>query len=573
MSEIFEAELVPEPIDSSLNVTLISTGAVAITFLILAATFGVVQLSAELNSDLGLVKSGEPIRFTFGEPVYLPRDPACIDENNGQDLPEYGIGYEPSLSVDSEGNLFITAHKDLRWGGEETPVGLNIFLESDAGYWYACTDQRSIWDHNSGPVQTSWDYWASWFWISSDNGTSWGPGDQFPPTPGNYVEANYVAGGSECLGDEGDISVDGLDRVYYLDTTLEDNWWHIFTDGGQTYEMGVCQRMNTMAGDDRPWVAAQGDGIIHYLGNSGIPPPECTGDPGRYWYYHSENQGNTFSQCYSVPGGWSTIASQRNGPYVHIAQENADSASGTVHVRTSPDHGRGTGFNDGTWEAPVNIGPRDGNCPEGYPVVNLNERGTVAVVWADCPAGDVGAWEIRMAISYDNASTWEDSWNITPSWAGVTMYPFVSISEDNMLTVSFYGLQYGDDGYTVGDEWYLYAGGIQEPHSGDQFIWQIADPTPLHVVNQFEQDNNDLHALHDFFETVHAPDGSWVGIAYQQNIGEHPFEVNEEQRYIKFVRGERLDWPDPDEKADNAVESTIFINQIMAERRELVSDL
>jgi len=46
-----------------------------------------------------------------------------------------------------------------------------------------------------------------------------------------------------------------------------------------------------------------------------------------------------------------------------------------------------------------------------------------------------------------------------------------------------------------------------------------------------------VHALHDFFETVLSPDGSWIGIAYQQNVGEHPFEDNEEQRYIKFVRG------------------------------------
>ena len=30
------------------------------------------------------------------------------------------------------------------------------------------------------------------------------------------------------------------------------------------------------------------------------------------------------------------------------------------------------------------------------------------------------------------------------------------------------------------------------------------------------------------------------GIAYQQNVGEHKFEENEEQRYIKFVRGEIL---------------------------------
>ncbi len=30
-------------------------------------------------------------------------------------------------------------------------------------------------------------------------------------------------------------------------------------------------------------------------------------------------------------------------------------------------------------------------------------------------------------------------------------------------------------------------------------------------------------------------DGSRLGIAYQQNIGLHPFEDEEEQRYIKFV--------------------------------------
>jgi len=58
------------------------------------------------------------------------------------------------------------------------------------------------------------------------------------------------------------------------------------------------------------------------------------------------------------------------------------------------------------------------------------------------------------------------------------------------------------------------------------------------VVTQYEEDNGDTHALHDFFETVLGPDGDWIGIAYQQNVGEHPFEENEEQRYIKFVRGE-----------------------------------
>jgi hypothetical protein len=127
------------------------------------------------------------------------------------------------------------------------------------------------------------------------------------------------------------------------------------------------------------------------------------------------------------------------------------------------------------------------------------------------------------------------------------MYPFVSISENNMVSVAWYGLEYGDDGYTEGDEWFLYAGGIYQPHENDTFNWAIADSTPLHTVTAYEQANNDVHALHDFFETVHSPDGDWIGITYQQNIGEHPFEENEEQRYIKFVRGEVLSLiPEPE---------------------------
>lgn len=519
-----------------LNVLLGGTFAVAVAFLILASMFGVIvnNLGDDLRSE---VSAGEPLDFEFGEPIYMPRHEECIDTDNGQDpgYEGFGIGYEPSLSIDSKGNMQITAHKDLRWGGEGTPFG--PVLGGPIDTWYACQDG----------AMTSWDYWASWFWISTDNGATWDHGDQFEPTPGNLANSaigSVTGGASECLGDEGDIAVDNNDVVYYLDTTLEDNWWHRFTEGGESYEMGVvCQRMNTMAGDDRPWVAAQGDGVIHYLGNSGASPPECTGDSGRYWYYHSENGGDTFSQCYSMPGGWSTISSEKEGPYVYVAQEDADSNSGTVQIRISDDYGRGTGPgpSDGTWQEPVDVGPRTGNCPEGYPVVNNNEAGTVVVVWADCGNGDVGAWDMQMAISYDHGQNWSGSWSIAPDWGetgGITMYPFVSISENNMVSAAWYGLKYGDDGYTEGDEWHLYVGGIYQPAANDTFNWAIADPTPLHIVTAYEEAEQDVHALHDFFETVHSPNGDWIGIAYQQNIGEHPFEEYEEQRYIKFVRVE-----------------------------------
>ncbi|MBT5736634.1 MAG: hypothetical protein HOI28_07345, partial [Euryarchaeota archaeon] len=400
-SQVLEAELI-EPVDINLgdnssNLALGGTIAVSIIFILLSALIGS-SITKDLNpANSGDNLQGEQIYFSWSEPEYMPRHEECIDPNNGQDegYIGYGIGYEPSLSIDSEGNLFVTAHKDLRWGGEGNPFAPVIGGNLDT--WYACEDGE----------MTSWDYWASWFWISNDGGETWGHGENFEPTPGNLVNSavGSVSGsGSECLGDEGDIAVDANDVVYYLDTTLEDNWWHKFTDGGNTYiSPSVCERMQTMAADDRPWVSAQGDGIIHYLGNSGASPPECTADVGRYWYYHSESGGAPFSQCYAMPGGWSTISSQNNGPYVFVAQEDADSDSGTVQVRVSPEYGRGTGPgpSDGTWLEPVTVGPRTGNCPEGYPVVNNNEGGMVVVTWADCPNGNTGPWEMNVAVSYD----------------------------------------------------------------------------------------------------------------------------------------------------------------------------
>jgi hypothetical protein len=524
--------------NTELNIAVGSTIAISFIFLLLAAILGPALTTGDnANVDDGSEFQGEQVYFTWNEPEYMPRHEECIDAANGQDpgYEGYGVGYEPSLSIDSQGNLFVTAHKDLRWGGEGTPLG--PLLGGPLDSWYACQDGQ----------MTSWDYWASWFWISNDNGETWSHGDNFNPTPGNLansVVGTFTGAGSECLGDEGDIAVDANDIVYYLDTTLEDNWWHKFSDGGNVYDSpSTCQRMNTMAADDRPWVSAQGDGIIHYLGNSGVSPPECTVDFGRYWYYRSTNGGNSFSQCYSMPGGWSTISSQKAGPHVFVAQEDADSDSGTVQIRVSDDYGSGTGPgpSDGSWSAPFDVGPREGNCPEGYPVVNNNEGGMVVVTWADCPNGNTGPWEMRVAVSYDNGTNFT-TWNASGFERGINMYPFVSITEENVVSIAFYGLDFdqnnSEDGYTAGKEWFLYAGALKDPQEGDVWDYRIVDPTPLHTVTAFEETEADTHALHDFFETVMSPDGSWMGIAYQENVGLHPFEANEEQRYIKFIRAD-----------------------------------
>ena len=127
-AEILEAEVyeawVDEPFESiesrekrQLDIALASTGAVVVAFTIFAAMWGTVgdnMLAKPSNLD-----PGSTVDIEWGDTIFMPRDPDCVDPNNGQDLPEYGIGYEPSLAIDGYGNMFITAHKDLRWSSPQ----------------------------------------------------------------------------------------------------------------------------------------------------------------------------------------------------------------------------------------------------------------------------------------------------------------------------------------------------------------------------------------------------------------------------------------------------------------------
>jgi hypothetical protein len=136
---------------------VVAAGSVLVVLIIVLATF---QVLVTWGSDSG---SGEgvgtdSISIEWGQSLYLPRHEECIDEGNGQELPEFGVGYEPSISITGNGNMFVTAHKDLRWGGQSNPFF--PLLGGDPGPWYACQEGQD----------TSWDYWASWFWASYDNG-------------------------------------------------------------------------------------------------------------------------------------------------------------------------------------------------------------------------------------------------------------------------------------------------------------------------------------------------------------------------------------------------------------------
>jgi len=453
------------------------------------------------DDDKDTDDNGEPVdlELNWNEPVWLPRNPVCVDANNGQDFPEFAIGYEPSIAVDSQGNLYYTAHKDLRWcapGGG--PLSGSPFPPG------ACIPNYF----------TTWDYYASWFFVSQDGGLTWGP-------PNDWGTFNY---GSQYGGDEGDIGVDADDRVYYLDTTLEDNWLHVFDNGGDDYVMG--KRLQSSSFDDRPWLTAQGSGIVHYLGNNGVSLPAPDGAVGRYWYYRSDDGGMTFTLGKGLPGGWAHIEVERYGNYAYIVQENSDGNSGGIKMWISDNQGV-------SWNDPIPIGGREGNPPEGFPWVSVGPNGTVAASWAGVTEN--GTWEVHIAMSWDHGQTWAN-WTVTP-FKGAFMYPNVYVGPDNTLAMAFYGLESEDGHLREGDEWHLYAGMVQNSVAGQEIEFVRADPEPLHIVTAAEESNNDFHALQDFFEIAISPVDLSLNIAYQYNRGEHPFEPGEEQRYLMYVRG------------------------------------
>lgn len=475
-----------------------------ILLMLMFASFGIRDFFSDDDDDdlTPPLQSGMAMRWK--EPVWLPRMPECVDPNNGQTFPEYAIGYEPTIAVDTEGNLYYTAHKDLRWAGPNGGLiagGSPLLLACQPG------------------GDTSWDYYASWFFVSQDGGTTWGPAPDW-----GAVDYGALYG-----GDEGDIGIDNNQQVYFVDTTLEDNWLHVWENGGSDYR-DPATRLNSAAADDRPWVTAQGDGVVHYLGNSGTAIP-CSNGNGRYWYYRSTDAGLTFSQCYTFPGGWTHIDAERDGPHTYVVQEVDDSGSGDIQVRVNDQEGA---LN--AWSEPLIIGPREANPPEGFPWIATgpaSNEGLVAAVWADAYGGRLGPWSVNLAVSWDYGINWTH-WDITP-FNGIFEYPNVYVGANNTVAVAFYGLE-GE--YEAGNEWHLYAAMVQDPEPGTPFDFTVADPHPLHTVNDFEVANQDVHALHDFFEIAIDPNDLSLNIAYQYNIDTHPFETNEEQRYLMYVKGE-----------------------------------
>ncbi len=388
-------------------------------------------------------------------------------------------GYEPGIAVDSYGNLYYTAHKNV-----------------DGSY----QDRINTWGNQL----------ASWFFMSKDNGQSWYvPEDPFPQ------------GGAwkKCLGDEGDIGVDADDYVYFVDTTLRDINIHVWANQGEWQYTRYLQT-SSREWDDRPWTAAQGSGIVHYLGNNAATLP---GHEGRYIYYRSTNGAWTFTMEKDVPGnGWLHIDTERYGDHAYIVKETTTDAPADIVMHISDD--QGASWN---WDDPVYIGTREGaGGPPGegsrWPVVAVGQNGTVFTLWGDYEDCTDEGSRLFVGRSNDYGQTWNTT-EIT-TLKGVHDYPWLAAGPEGSVAVAFYGTE--DLPVSTDSMWYIYAG--MQLHADEEDIdlnFTRADPNPVYVGDNY-------HALHDFFEICIGPDLG-LNIAYQYYVGPGNGDSD-----LYFVRGQ-----------------------------------
>jgi hypothetical protein len=373
--------------------------------------------------------------------------------------PTGGFGYEPSFVADHYGNLFGTAHKE-NW---------QLVLAPDVN---SPTYTRSM----------------SWDWISSDNGASWQ--DLQGLTPLSIEQHEF--------GDEGDMTLDDSNHLYFVDTNVTDDTftrWAINGLGSVTLETTRPLIPAAQLVDDRPWIIAHGAGHVFYFGNEGDKTTYPLGTqgigcgPGRYTVYPSLDGGNTFNSlgCTLPDSGWCRPATDhRAGYHLVYAVCGNDGGSddlisptnplGTLYAYSSPDDGQ-------TWSRHVVGSYSADDSTTSWPSVMVGPDGTIWALFVDthqleCSTDITGATtcnpdsnRLMLYQSMDQGVTWKGK-DITPT-PGRYRYAWLALSNDGKkLGV---GLYYSADPTTL--PWKVY-GAIFNPWQKPQLV-SLDDANPV----------------------------------------------------------------------------------------------
>lgn len=300
---------------------------------------------------------------------------------------------------------------------------------------------------------------ADWAWYSMDGGASWAD----LPSPAGVHKA--------MPGLEGDLAVDAKGRVYYADTYLPDNSLHRWS-AGPTWDWSRPIQGTVPPVDDRPFMAAHGDGHVYLLSN--------TAQSGaRIQVSSSRDAGLTWSLPHAFPDSHfcQIAASPADDATVLVACARGQGEGAKLVAYLSEDAGASWG--KGEEVATFALGT-------GYlaPVPAFDAAGTPYVAWADERVDWSGVQDAtwngdapgRLYLAERVA---EDRWSVADATPFEGRFGMLAASAGRAGTVglSFYATRNA----TVDDstEWYAHA--LVTRDGGASWRGARLDPAPMSV--------------------------------------------------------------------------------------------
>ena len=354
-------------------------------------------------------------------------------------LNPFGAGYEPGIDVDSQGTLYVTAHK------------ASIVVEGSR--------------------------LSSWLWYSADDGATW----HEMPSPLQTHDKLFAF--------EGDLAVDAHDRLYYVDTLLADNTITRWS-AGPTWDYSLPLQRTSLL-DDRPWIAAHGDGIVYYIGNSALRAgvfgtenlAEGSLDKGRYHFYRSDDGGLTWSVDRVLPNsGWCGLeASRLDDSTVYTVCINDVLVPNRVYVQES--HDRGETF------VQTRVGTL-GGANLGYPTITVDGNANVYAAWGDTKDNTVSKLMVARKTA---ASAWTTLQ--VPTTVGTVSRPWIDSGSEGVVAIAYYGTP--DTKPTDQSKWSTYVAVSSNAHEA------VPTWTTLDVSGVVE---TSATAPADFMQVVVGPD-------------------------------------------------------------------
>jgi hypothetical protein len=427
-----------------------------------AAGTGIAALAALTGPPAA---TAAPVRF--GKPVLL-----TVDEGTG--------GYEPGIVVDKFGNVVVTAHKQNH----------SLVLSPDSR---SATGARS----------------QSWTWWSRDNGKT------FQNMPGltQLEEQGYV------FGDEGDLAWDATGHVYFVDTSVSDVSFTRWKSSGRgEMKLETVRPLGPMGEpvDDRPWVAAHGDGVVMYLGNmgntggypAGRPPlggeGEAANGAGRFTIFMSYDHGDTFDPLgYTLKdSGWCRPLTDRR-PKTKTFYVTCSDDAGAHWVYVSTDDGRHfTRYKMGSYGASSWINGA------------VASDGTLYAMYHDTDADKLE--HLMLYTSKNGGKSWTKR-DVTSGAKGQIAYSWMDVAPNGTLGIAYY--------YSPGanKDWQVWAGTAKP---GAKFSYAKVAPGQKLV-----EDGGGPWG--DFFQVAFGPD-SKLHVVWTQNAALAGFSgLNSEIYYAR----------------------------------------